>query len=392
MREWSDPDSDSGHTVGDPAATEVALCDGAQFGDGAEEFRADWPGACARELRGSDESADDEPLAVGAPAKTRVGRAHPNDPAPSAPRPQLTLVPSQPTVDDRLVAIFLARTRCKVARPELLGEALARKLEEARGRWPMLEVDAEELVGILAEKLSPKDNALEGLERLRSEDLFLVHAILRSNPIALEAFERTVLADVGAFIRHLSPSAEVVDEVTQRVRIKLLTANDSSGVPKITSYSGRHPLRNWVCTVSVRTAIDMHRSRRRETSEEEADVLQATNNPELSLLRARYQTAFARALAVASRGIEVGQRRLMRLFFQQGFTYRQIGRIFNVDETTARRRVLQARELLTRRVRAELERELKLRKEEIEPLFALFQSRMDVNLSRLFASIINHPE
>jgi RNA polymerase sigma-70 factor len=174
------------------------------------------------------------------------------------------------------------------------------------------------------------------------------------------------------------------------VRIKLLTPGDTLAGPKLCSYSGRHLLRNWVCTIAVRTAIDLHRARRRDTVEPDADRLAASNDPELLLLRARYQSAFAAALATATNSIDLRQRRVMRLFFRDGFNYRQIGRVFNVDETTARRWLLQTKELLVRCVRAELEHQLQLRTHDIAQLYVLVRSRMEVSLTRLFASAEDH--
>jgi RNA polymerase sigma-70 factor (ECF subfamily) len=169
-----------------------------------------------------------------------------------------------------------------------------------------------------------------------------------------------------------------------------LTPSAKGGERKLASYSGRHPLRGWVCTVAVRTAIDLRRGRRHEPLPEDHEVMATTHDPELALLRARHQASFAAALADACRALELQQRRVLRLFIGDGFTYRELGRVFHVDETTARRWVLRAKQELIGRVRALLEARLQTRGEELEPLFGLLQSRIDVSLGRLLASDEKH--
>jgi RNA polymerase sigma-70 factor len=282
--------------------------------------------------------------------------------------------------------VFRARTRSRIDRPKETAALLAEKLEMAASAWPHFAYQPADLAAFLAEKLLPTEDALDGLIRLRTDDLFLVQRLLLGDARALDAFERTILVDVGAFVHHIVRERDAVAEVAQRVRVKLLTPAESDGERKLLRYSGRHPLRGWVCTVAVRTAIDLKRVRRHDPLPDDEECMATTHDPELALLRARHQATFASALAEACRTLDVQQRRVLRLFFGDGFTYRELGRVFHVDETTARRWVLKAKAELIAGVRALLATRLHVKADEIEPLFGLLQSRMDVSLARLLAS------
>jgi RNA polymerase sigma-70 factor, ECF subfamily len=285
-----------------------------------------------------------------------------------------------------LLAAFVAHLRCRLENGADLEPLLAAKIDQARRIWPTLEVAPETFAAYLGERLPADEDVREALLRVHADDLFLACALVRGDRHALEAFERTLPDRVARFVAHIDSAPAFLDEVTQLVRIKLLHgALDREGrPPKIANYSGRNGFDSWLCTVAIRAALDLARGRHDEPIDEFSDVLAATNDPELELLRAKHQELCKDALRQACDSLPLKQRRLLRLYYRERFTYDQLGQLYHVNGTTTRTWVIEARSAIIDAVRAALRKKLRLDKPELENLLQLMQSRLDISLGQLW--------
>ena len=286
----------------------------------------------------------------------------------------------------QLAARLVARAGATAVDDATLGPELARALDEARRAWPAVELSDEEFVDHLAPRVRPDDDLRAVLRQLKLADLYLACAAALGRPGAEHAFERSLLSRVGQFVSSIDSSPAFVADVTQALRIKLLVGSDGQG--KLSQYSGRGALDSWVCAVAIRAAIDLRRARGHDAGDDERalDVLAATDDPELELLRQRYDGQFRAALEAALLALEARDRTLLRLYFIEQLPAAQIGKLYRVHETTILRRISRVRESVFDQVRAALSTILRLSASEFDELLALLRSRIDVSVHRLLVS------
>jgi RNA polymerase sigma-70 factor (ECF subfamily) len=290
-------------------------------------------------------------------------------------------------VDPRqLAARFAARAGAPAVDAAALAPELSRALDDAHQAWPSVELSDEDFVDYLAARIRPDDDLLAVMRQLKVADLYLACAAAHGRPGAEHAFERSLLARVGRFVSSIETSPAFVADVTQALRIKLLVGSDGQG--KLSQYSGRGALDSWVCAAAIRTAIDLRRAGGHEAADNERalDILAATDDPELELLRQRYDGQFRAALEAALLALEARDRTLLRLYFIEQLPAAQIGKLYRVHETTILRRISRVRESVFEKVRAALSLTLRLSASEFDELLALLRSRIDVSVHRLLVT------
>jgi RNA polymerase sigma-70 factor (ECF subfamily) len=255
-------------------------------------------------------------------------------------------------------------------RPEGTSAAFA----DGRRAWPEISLPE----AVFAEYLAARGGGGEHVA-----DLYLACAVGRDDAAAIAAFESKLLGRVGQFIGHLGRSPEFVREVTQLLRIKLLVGLD--GAAKLGQYAGRGPLDSWVCAAALRTAYDLLRERPSDAAGDDRsfDVLAASDDVELQLLRARHHDEFRQALRAAMAGVAPRERTLLRLYFLDQVTAARIGQMYAVHETTALRWIARARDGIVERMRAALRERLHLPDAEFGELMALLRSRIDITVRDL---------
>lgn len=282
-----------------------------------------------------------------------------------------------------LAARFVSRAGRDKDDAARLAPLIRRALDEARRAWPAVELTDEELVDHLATRLRPEDDAEALLPQLHVADLYLACAAERGRPGALQAFEDSLLRRVGQFLDGVSRDPAFVSEVTQALRVKLFVGRDGQG--KLSQYSGRGTLESWMCAAAVRTAYDLGRAEGRDARrhDEAVDVLAASDDPELDLLRRRYDGQFRITLEVALANLGTRERTILRLYYIERLTAAQIGKVYRVHEVTVLRWIAGARRAVLDRVRTDLSRMLGLSDEEFNELLALMRSQLHVSVGRL---------
>jgi RNA polymerase sigma-70 factor, ECF subfamily len=268
------------------------------------------------------------------------------------------------------------RVRADAPPPELLEPLLAQLLARARGRWPDLHVDPVDFVRHLAEHQAP-----EALETAAAEDLYLALGCLRGDPLALAAFERAHLREVGAFVSHLDRSPAFADEVRQALRERLFT-----GKAHIAEYSGAGALGGWVRVAALRTALNLRRTAERAESREQRSVEEAVGvslGPELGYLKAHYREAFSEALRASVEGLTDRERALLRLSHLEGLSLEAIAAVYRVHLSTVSRWLTRARAQVAEGTTRRLRERLGLGASEADSVAALVLSQLDLSLARL---------
>jgi RNA polymerase sigma-70 factor (ECF subfamily) len=262
-------------------------------------------------------------------------------------------------------------------------EATLRALcAEAAAAWPDVVVEPHEVVSLLASKLAGDDPI--PITAAALTELHLAIACARGDNTAVAAFDRAYLEVVPQALASMKLPKATVEDVRSAVRDKLLLAEDKS--PRILDYAGRGRLRGLIQVSATRTAIDRIRLEERE-AELPARELVGTTDVAMSLIKAQYRAAFsdgfARAVASASRR----DRNLLRLHFLGGVTLEQLAKMYDVHRATVVRWLAAARDAVFAATREHVATQIAAPTEELDEMFDLVKSRVELSVERLLASV-----
>ncbi len=257
-----------------------------------------------------------------------------------------------------------------------------------RAAWPDVALDAEVLAGYLGERAPADAPAVAWLGTARAGDLFLACACAAGAPHALRAFDAAYLGQVGAYLRALRPTPDIVAETTQALREKLFVAA-AGEAPRIRQYSGEGALGAWVRVAAVRTALDLLEAEKAGgRRSDEADVIvhavAPKGDPEIELLQASCRDAFMAAFREAIAGLPRRERGLLRFTFVERLTPARIAVIHGVHRTTVMRWIDGAQREVLSRTRARMMEHLRLSPRECDAVLALVKSRIEMTLASLF--------
>lgn len=183
--------------------------------------------------------------------------------------------------------------------------------------------------------------------------------------------------------------AATVDDVRSAVRDKLLLRDDAAGAapPRIVDYAGRGRLRGLVQVMATRLAIDRVRRDARDEPLPDGDRLAALHDVELSLIKAQYRGAFAAGFAAAVAELPRRDRNLLRLHLLGGMTLEQLAQMYNVHRATVVRWLAAARAAVHDGTRAHVAATLHAPADELDEMFDLVRSRVELSIDRLLASV-----
>jgi RNA polymerase sigma-70 factor, ECF subfamily len=254
-------------------------------------------------------------------------------------------------------------------------------LSAARSAWPELGVDDAEFVRHVAAR------ATEGAvpPSAHAADLLLACACSRGLGPAITAFQRVYGPVIDRVFLHRKAATHLADDARQIVQERLLVGDVGGAAPKIALYSGAGPLKSWVATAAARTLLMLYRStnRRREAPEEaQSDALGVQLDPELELLKGRYQTDVEEAIVHALSQLGDRERTLLRLHLSERMSIDALGTMYAVNRATAARWLAAARQTLLQGARERLRERLRLSETECDSAIALVNSRLDVSIVR----------
>jgi RNA polymerase sigma-70 factor (ECF subfamily) len=278
-----------------------------------------------------------------------------------------------------------------IAGAELDALALARRAQ-AEARWPKVTLSPEPLAIAWAKAIGSAPDAAAALSRLHTDDLWLVAAVLAGDAPAIAVLDAEAIEPIGRVLSHMQPSGELVDEVKQLVRTKLLLP-DGDRPPRVAEFSGRGELRSWVGVIATREALSLLR-KNAKTSTPVDDVLLAMpsplTGPELGFLKERYRDEFRTAFTAALGELAARERNALRHHYVHGLTIDQIATMYGVHRSNAARRIAKARDELLSGTRRRLVLGLNVDRVEFESIMRLIESRIDVSIQRMLGAEDQH--
>lgn len=292
-----------------------------------------------------------------------------------------------------LVKTFLAARRQSQVLDQVTMASLEQHLREviavAQTAWPEIMLSSEVFVRHLAAQMGDTDMSSEFLRTVHAADLYLACACAHCIPRALETFEKNFLSRVAAFLARSEQSRETVDEICQVLREKLFISTPHTRA-RIADYSGQGTLKNWLRVTARRTAISLHRMAKEHQTqpldESIAEALSATESPELACIKQRYHVQLKDAFQSVLTTFSDEERNLLRLHLVAGLTLEQIARLFGVHPSTIMRRLEKLQTHLMRETIRRLKIHLRLDAQDLESLFALVRSQLDLSLSRILGT------
>lgn len=214
-------------------------------------------------------------------------------------------------------------------------------------------------------------------------DLYLAWTAGLGDPAALRQLEPWLAAEADAAARSIDPAAGFADEVRQALRVRLLV-RDGDRI-RLHDYGGRGPLRAWIGVAALRVALNLRRGAGPATRDLLDERVDAEADPELRYLKALYRSEFRAALTAALAALPDRERALLRLCYVDGLSLAQLGRLYQVHETTAGRWVHAAAGRVADDARARLTTRLALSRSSLDSVARMVMSGLDVSIARVLA-------
>ncbi|MEO8704949.1 MAG: sigma-70 family RNA polymerase sigma factor [Kofleriaceae bacterium] len=234
-----------------------------------------------------------------------------------------------------------------------LGPACATVVETIGHRWPLDWIDGGTFGRYLARRVDPGIDLLSGLVELHVADLYLACAIARGVAPAIAAFDRMLTRELPGAIRTIDARPDVIDDVIQLLREKLLVPVDQT--IRLDSYSGHGPLGAWLRVSALRIALSQKRRLQIDQDPDELDtILDLAPNAEVRVLARQLGGDLRAALRTAIAAQPARIRAVMRLYYADGRGVEDIGRVYSVHASTVSRWLAKARVEILEHTRTEL--------------------------------------
>jgi RNA polymerase sigma-70 factor (ECF subfamily) len=211
------------------------------------------------------------------------------------------------------------------------------------------------------------------------EDLFLAFACAEQDKVALQVFDAQYLSRVGRAIMRIDAASDFLDEVTQRLRERLL----APPTPRIRGYAATGPLLSWTRVSAVRVALNLKQHESKHSHRALADCLLQEFDVTPSETN-RYREVLEDSLRKVFRQLEARERNLIRLHYIDGLNVDRLGAMYSVHRATAARWIVAARDRIFEDVARDVRATLKLSPSEFQSVLGLVRSYVDANLSGLF--------
>lgn len=268
------------------------------------------------------------------------------------------------------------------------GELMHGIWRAARAAWPAVDLQPDVFAAYLCTRVPAGVEPELALRQMQTVDLYLACACARGDARAIAALDQHYLSVVDQKLTRMTGmDADIVDDVKQRLRCRLLLAD--AGPPGILEFSGRGQLRGWLRVLAVREALAIKRGALRETPTEdkllERALLQAAD-PELEYFKRLYRSEFANAIAEAISRLSAREQVLLRQSIVDRLTIDELAALYRVHRATAARWVVQAQRALSGQTQAILTDKLRLQPAELRSLLGFIRSGLHVSLRLLFRS------
>ena len=223
----------------------------------------------------------------------------------------------------------------------------------------------------------------------RAADLYLATACITGDAAAIARLDAILPMVARPVLARLGLSASDHDEIVQRVRVALLV-RDQDGTCGLAGYSGRGELRAYLRAVAVRIAL---KRLERETppTDDQSEFLtfvpDASDSPELTLLKHRCRDNLRSCFASVLASLTPRERTLLRQHYIDGITIDVLAQFHAVHRSTCARWMEAVRVRILRSVRSHLRATLGLDAADVDAAIDLVRSQLDLSLSRHLASL-----
>lgn len=303
-------------------------------------------------------------------------------------------------MEHELAATFLANTSGRFApltpaKITALGELLLRTYEDARAQWPTVVLPPKQFVIYLAQRL-PEPDAHEDfaplLEKMSLGELYLTCACFQGMPSAHEAFESNYLAKLPAKLKRLNQPDDVLEDVCQLTRVKLLVSTPESA-PKIGKYTGKGALLSWVIVTAGRIATK-RRATEPPPSDDEIIQMPGPARGEWDFIQQHFHAEFRQALREACAKLSAEDRHLLRLHFAHRLSTYKLADLFRVNQSTICRWLQDARQSVYEETRNQLQARLGLSTRDLNSHLLYVNSQLDLSISQLLGerSVVPPPD
>jgi RNA polymerase sigma-70 factor (ECF subfamily) len=271
--------------------------------------------------------------------------------------------------------------------PQHLVDTVEKLMEDA-GKTHSYDVPMEDFVRHLANVVDHGANEQGPSETLRGADLYLAFAAARGVKAAVADFERLLERAAPPALARLKLDPARREEVLQRARIRL-AVGDGKNSPKLLSYGGRGALEAWVRVVLVRIAYNFldERAERRDIPESDALAFAAASGSiETDVLVHQHAARLHEAVGAAMRELPPRDLAILRFYMVEDLTIDELGKIYDVDRSTAARWVRRSREKLADLVRSGFCRSAGVDESEFFSIVRALPSYLDLTVERVLAA------
>lgn len=251
-------------------------------------------------------------------------------------------------------------------------------------RWPDLSPALAAAASTFADHIRSLGGASAG-DALHLDELALAFLCAQHDKAALDCFEREYIARLPMRLGRLAGDRDTLDDILQRTRQRLLTPQTPGARLRMLDYSGRGSLLGWVQVAATRLALNLRKQEApdRHVASDDLDLVGATDDPSLQLLKERHRADFKAAFAEAIAALPEADRALLRMYHVEDLTLVQIATLIGLDKSNVSRRLTAVRERLFDDTRRALERRLQLGEGEFDSLMNAIGSQLHVSLSRI---------
>ena len=263
-----------------------------------------------------------------------------------------------------------------------IGAGLEALVVAGEARLPHTPISREAFVDRIADGLLAGDGPVTTLEEVCAADLYLACALGKADAKALAIFESELMPLVRQSVGKVDSARAFVDEVSQRVREKLLVGD---GEPAIDQYRGTGPLARWVRVVATRIALDLKRADKKLVDDDDDAIasLPAPDDPELEVIWRTCAVEYKAALTEAFGRLTAKDRTLLRQRFIDDLDIEALGRVHRVHPSTVFRWIEKITERLAEETRASLMEKLRLSESQAHSMERMVASQIQLSLPRL---------
>lgn len=260
--------------------------------------------------------------------------------------------------------------------------ALVALCERGRAGGAAFGVDDVTFVAHLARCRAPVG---EGPGSIHAQDLYLGCACLQGSEEALARLRAQCRPVLQRYLSRIRGAEAMLDEIEQALLDKLLVGEP----PRLVTYTGRGALGAWIGISAQRLAITHLRHERAETRarrEVAANVRLADSDPELAVIKERFQPEFQSAVAAALETLDDRERVLYRLHLVEGLTFESMAKTYGVHPVTIGRWLAAASQKVLERAKEQLRKTIPVSSDEFESLARLLAGHLDISISHTLKS------